>query len=359
MVDGVPVRDIAQTHGTPLFVYSRSTIEKNWQAFHTAFADTPHRICYAVKANSNLAVLSVMAKLGSSFDIVSGGELQRVLAAGVAADKVVFSGVGKTRHEMGLALEAGIACFNIESLAEAHRLAEVAQAHGVLAHAHLSVCGIDCHIGSQLTSIKPYEAAFERIFSLVDSLEASGIALSHVDVGGGQGIRYEQESPLNIQAWAEALKQARGNRSHELWMEPGRFIVGPAGVFVTQVEYLKANSEKRFAVVDGAMNDLIRPALYSAWQDIQAVENLPRDSHQYDVVGPVCESADFLGKDRALAIAQGDYLAVMTSGAYGFVMSSNYNTRPRAAEVMVSEGSAHVVRQRETVESLFALETTL
>jgi len=401
-VDGVPLADIAQAHGTPLYVYSRDVLEQNWKSFDSAFADVPHRVCYAMKANSNLAVLSVLGNLGSSFDIVSGGELSRVLAAGITADKVVFSGVGKTHNEMAQALEAGIACFNMESTEEAKRLGDVAQAHGVIApvsyrinpdvdaqthpyistglkenkfgigmedvpqayrdaanHAHLSVCGIDCHIGSQLTSIEPYEAAFERVFNMVDKLEADGIALSHVDMGGGQGICYQDETALNIDSWAAALKLALGSRSLEIWMEPGRSIAGPAGVFVTRVEYLKQNSAKRFAVVDGAMNDLIRPALYSAWQDIQTVQTLERDEHCYDVVGPVCESADFLGKDRNLAVASGDLLAVMTSGAYAFVMSSNYNTRARAAEVMVSEGAAHVVRRRESIDELYALESTL
>jgi len=402
LVDGVPLDEIARTHGTPLYVYSRDTLEENWKAFDTAFGDTPHRVCYAVKANSNLAVLSVLAKLGSSFDLVSGGELKRVLAAGGSADKVVFSGVGKTRTEMEQALEAEIACFNIESVAESARLAEVAAAHGVIApvsfrvnpdvdaqthpyistglkenkfgiameevpsayrdaasHNNLSVCGIDCHIGSQLTSVEPYQAAFDRIFSMVDMLDNDGIKLDHVDLGGGQGIRYQDETPLDINEWASAAKKALGDRKLEIWMEPGRAIAGPAGVFVTQVEYLKSNSEKNFAVIDGAMNDLIRPALYSAWQAIEPVVAQAREEKVYDVVGPVCESADFLGKDRSLAIDQGDYLAVMTSGAYSFVMSSNYNTRGRAAEVMVSGGEAHVVRERERVESLFELERTL
>jgi len=401
-VDGVALADIAATHGTPLYVYSRALLEQNWQAFDTAFGETPHRVCYAVKANSNLAVLNVLANLGSSFDIVSGGELQRVLAAGATADKVVFSGVGKTEHEMAAALEAGIACFNIESIAEAHRLADVASAHGVIApvsfrinpdvdaqthpyistglkenkfgiamadaptayreaasHNNLSVCGIDMHIGSQLTSIDPYIAACERMFGMVDRLDSDGIKLDHVDVGGGQGIQYNEETPLDINAWASTVKSALGSRSLEVWMEPGRAIAGPAGVFVTKVEYLKSNEDKHFAIVDGAMNDLIRPALYSAWQAIESVETLDRPAETYDVVGPVCESADFLGKDRKLAIAAGDYLSVMTSGAYAFVMSSNYNTRARAPEVMVSDGQARVVRQRESVESLYALESIL
>jgi len=401
-VDGVSVADIAREHGTPLYVYSRDLLEKNWKAFNDAFGNHPHRVCYAVKANSNLAVLSVLEKLGSSFDIVSGGELKRVLAAGASADRVVFSGVGKTSDEMAQALDAGIQCFNIESVAEAKRLGDVARAHGSVApvsfrinpdvdaqthpyistglkenkfgiameeapmayqdaanHSHLSVCGIDCHIGSQLTSVKPYEAAFERMLAMVDQLASDGIELAHIDFGGGQGIKYNDETPLDINHWAKAAIEAVGSRELEIWMEPGRAIAGPAGVLVTQVEYLKSNSEKAFAIIDGAMNDLIRPALYSAWQDIVPVVEQDRKSQVFDVVGPVCESADFLGKDRTLAIEAGDYLAVMDSGAYAFVMSSNYNTRGRAAEVMVSEGSAHVVRQRETVESLFELEAAL
>ena len=401
-VDGLPLADIADTHGTPLYVYSRSVLENNWKAFDDAFKSVPHRVCYAVKANSNLAVLSVLAQLGSSFDIVSGGELKRVLAAGASADRIVFSGVGKTADEMAEALDAGILCFNIESVAEAVRLGDVAKAKGVVApvsfrinpdvdaqthpyistglkenkfgismeeapsayrdalvHPNLSVCGIDCHIGSQLTSVEPYEAAFERMLSMVDQLAADGITLRHIDFGGGQGIQYDNETPLNIADFAKAAIAAVGSRDLEIWMEPGRSIAGPAGVLVTKVEYLKENSEKAFAVIDGAMNDLIRPALYSAWQPIVPVEDKVRDEKVYDVVGPVCESADFLGKDRSLAIEAGDYLAVLASGAYAFVMSSNYNTRGRAAEIMVSGGKAHVVRQRERVDSLFELESTL
>lgn len=402
LVDGVPLADIAKQYGTPLYVYSRDLLEQNWRAFDNAFGNYPHRVCYAVKANSNLAVLSVLNQLGSSFDIVSGGELKRVLAAGASADRVVFSGVGKTSAEMAEALEAGIQCFNIESLAEAERLGDVAKAHGSVApvsfrinpdvdaqthpyistglkenkfgiameeareayqnaanHAHLSVCGIDCHIGSQLTSVKPYEAAFERMFSMVNQLSSDGIELQHIDFGGGQGIKYSDETPLDIDHWAKAAIDAVGDTNLEIWMEPGRSIAGPAGVLVTQVEYLKRNSEKAFAIIDGAMNDLIRPALYSAWQDIVPVVEQERPSETFDVVGPVCESADFLGKDRELAIAAGDYLAVMDSGAYAFVMSSNYNTRGRAAEVMISGGSAHLVRERESVESLFDLESVI
>ena len=401
-VDGLPLAEIAKEHGTPLYVYSKDLLENNWRAFDDAFGDYAHRICYAVKANSNLAVLSVLAKLGSSFDIVSVGELKRVLAAGVSADRVVFSGVGKTADEMAQALDAGVLCFNIESVAEATRLGDVAKARGVIApvsfrinpdvdaqthpyistglkenkfgismeeapdayrraadHANLSVCGIDCHIGSQLTSVEPYHAAFERMMAMVDQLAADGIELTHVDFGGGQGIRYNDEVPLDIGAFAQSAMQAVGHRKLEIWVEPGRAIAGPAGVLVTEVQYLKENSEKAFAVVDGAMNDLIRPALYSAWQPIEPVIEQDRPAKVYDVVGPVCESADFLGKDRELAVQAGDYLAVLASGAYAFVMSSNYNTRGRAAEIMVSEGAAHVVRQRESVESLYALERVL
>ncbi len=402
LVDGLALSDIAKTHGTPLYVYSRDLLESNWKAFDRAFDAVPHRVCYAVKANSNLAVLSVLAKLGSSFDIVSGGELKRVLAAGAPANRVVFSGVGKTTSEMVEALNANILCFNIESVAEATRLAQVAKAQGKVApvsfrinpdvdaqthpyistglkenkfgismeeareayrqaqdHPNLSVCGIDCHIGSQLTSVEPYEAAFERMLAMVDQLSEDGITLSHIDFGGGQGIQYDDETPLDIVEFANAAIAAVGSRPLEIWMEPGRAIAGPAGVLVTRVEYLKENSEKAFAVIDGAMNDLIRPALYSAWQPIVPVIEQDRTARVYDVVGPVCESADFLGKDRELAIEAGDYLAVLASGAYAFVMSSNYNTRGRAAEILVSDAQAHVVRQRESVESLFALESTV
>lgn len=399
---GYACSQLAEDYGTPLFVYSRESLELAWQEFADALAGHEHLICYAVKANSNLAVLDVLARLGSGFDIVSGGELKRVLAAGGDPDKVVFSGVGKTRQELTEALEVGIRCFNVESEAELDRLAEISAALNVVApvslrinpdvdaqtHPYIStglkenkfgvnmsdavniykraaqmpsldVQGMDCHIGSQLTSIEPYQDALARLMSLIDQLDAEGIKLSHIDVGGGQGICYEDEQPLDIAQWASAVIDAIGDRELELLVEPGRYIAGPAGILLTRIEYLKQNEDKHFAIVDAAMNDLIRPALYSAWQAIEAVEPGDVPAKEYDVVGPVCESADFLGKNRELAVEQGDLLAVMSAGAYGFVMSSNYNTRARAAEVMVSGDEAYIVREREEVESLFAGESLL
>ncbi len=393
---------LAADFGTPLFVYSREALESAWQQFSDALEKHPHLICYAVKANSNLAVLDVLARLGSGFDIVSGGELKRVLAAGGKPENIVFSGVGKTAEELTEALETGIRCFNVESEAELERLGAIAAALDMVApvslrinpdvdaqtHPYIStglkenkfginmdqaievykraaqmssinVQGIDCHIGSQLTKIEPYQDALARLIELVEQLESHGINLSHLDVGGGQGICYEDEIPLDIDQWARCVIDAVGERKLEILVEPGRFIAGPAGILLTRVEYLKSNEDKHFAVVDAAMNDLIRPALYSAWQAIEAVEPRDTEPEQYDVVGPVCESADFLGKNRSLSIEQGDLLAVMSAGAYGFVMSSNYNTRPRAAEVMVSGDEAYVVRERERVEDLFVDESVL
>ena len=397
-----PCSELAEEFGTPLFVYSRDALEQGWLEFSDALEKQPHLICYAVKANSNLAVLDVLARLGSGFDIVSGGELKRVLAAGADPEKIVFSGVGKTVSELTEALEIGIRCFNVESEAELDRLANIAKALDVVApvslrvnpdvdaqtHPYIStglkenkfginmldavsvykraadmpsidIQGMDCHIGSQLTSIEPYKDAMERLITLVDELSDAGIHLKHLDVGGGQGISYEDESALDIKEWAACVIDAIGQRDLEILVEPGRYIAGPAGILLTRVEYLKSNEDKHFAVVDAAMNDLIRPALYSAWQSIEAVEPSSAVEKQYDVVGPICESSDFLGKDRSLAIEQGDLLAVMSAGAYGFVMSSNYNTRPRAAEVMVSGDDAYVVRERENVEDLFADESLL
>lgn len=403
MCGRVPLQTLAETHGTPLYVYNRQAIESAWQEFETALDGHRHLICYAVKANSNQAILDVLARLGSGFDIVSGGELARVLAAGGQADRIVFSGVGKRVSEMESALEAGIRCFNVESDAELDRLAEVAAAHGVVApvslrinpdvdaqthpyistglkenkfgigmshamdsyrrgaaYASLDMQGIDCHIGSQLTRLSPYADAVALLVDLVDRLAAEGIRLSHMDVGGGQGIAYtEQESGLDIAAWADCVKGAIGERDLEILVEPGRYVVGQAGVLLTRVEYLKNNEDRHFAIVDAAMNDLLRPALYSAWQAIETVSSQPRETRIYDVVGPVCESADFLGKQRSLAIAEGDLLCVRSAGAYSAVMSSNYNTRPRAAEVMVDDDKAHLVRERERVEALFASESML
>lgn len=399
---GYACTQLAEDYGTPLFVYSREALESAWQQFADALEHHPHLICYAVKANSNLAVLNVLARMGSGFDIVSGGELKRVLAAGGKPESIVFSGVGKTAQELTEALEVGIRCFNVESGAELDRLADIAAALGVVApvslrvnpdvdaqtHPYIStglkenkfginmldavdvykraakmpsinVQGMDCHIGSQLTKIEPYRDALARLIALVEQLESHGIVLSHLDVGGGQGICYEDETPLDIDEWARCVIDAIGDRKLEILVEPGRFIAGPAGILLTRIEYLKNNEDKHFAVVDAAMNDLIRPALYSAWQSIEAVEPREVAPKNYDVVGPICESTDFLGKDRPLSIEQGDVLAVMQAGAYGFVMSSNYNTRPRAAEVMVSGDEAYVVRERENVEDLFADESLL
>ena len=403
-MESVSCTELAEKFGTPLYVYSRAAIEQAWGAYQRALASRPHLICYAIKANSNLAVLDVLARLGSGFDIVSGGELERVLAAGGDPQKVVFSGVGKTAAEMERALEVGIRCFNVESEAELQRLADVARAHGCVApvslrinpdvdaqtHPYIStglkenkfgiameqaldtyrhaaelpgldVQGIDCHIGSQLTDVTPYRDALERLLALVDALADDGITLSHVDVGGGQGIQYRDETPIELDRWAGELLDLVGSRDLEILVEPGRSIVGNSGVLLTRVEYLKHNDAKNFCVVDAAMNDLIRPSLYSAWQSIEEVRLRDQDvgPASYDVVGPVCESADFLGKDRTLCVAESDLLAVRSSGAYAFVMSSNYNTRARAAEVMVDGDAMYLVRQREQVKDLFALERTL
>ena len=397
--EAVPLDDIAQRFGTPCYVYSRSALEDAYRQFADALAGREHLICYAVKANSNLAVLHVLAQLGAGFDIVSGGELQRVLAAGGDAGKVVFSGVGKTAAEMQQAIESGILCFNVESEAELERLNEVAGQMGAkapvslrvnpdvdakthpyistglkqnkfgVAYAeafelyrkaaampHLHVTGMDCHIGSQLTEISPFLAAAEKIFALVDRLAAEGIRLEHLDLGGGLGICYDDETPPAIADYAAALLQALQGRSEKLIIEPGRVLVGNAGVLLTRVEYLKHGEEKNFAIVDAAMNDLMRPALYDAYHHIQPVRLHDVASQQYEVVGPVCETGDFLGHTRELAIAPNDVLAVMSAGAYGMSMSSNYNSRPRAAEVMVQDESVQLVRERETVQQLFSGE---
>ncbi len=402
MAEGMPLSSLAEQYGTPLYVYSRSAIESAYQEFSDALADHKHLICYAVKANSNLSVINLLARLGSGFDIVSSGELKRVLAAGATADRIVFSGVGKTHDEIREALTVGIRCFNIESAAELERLAKIAAEAGVVApvslrinpdvdagtHPYIStglkenkfgigtedaiavyeraaelssidIQGIDCHIGSQLTDIEPYRDAYRKVIEVVDTLASKGIRISHFDVGGGQGIQYDNPDSLSIPDWAAVVVEAIGDRDIEILVEPGRYIAGPAGVLLTRVEYLKTNEDRHFAIVDAAMNDLIRPALYSAWQAIEAVETRDIPQTTYDVVGPVCESADFLGKSRALAIDEGDLLAVRQSGAYAFVMSSNYNTRARAAEIMVDGEQAHVVRQRETIEELFASEAVL
>lgn len=392
--------------GTPCYLYSRATIERHWKAFDTALGEQPHLVCYAVKANSNLAVLNVLAKLGSGFDIVSMGELERVLRAGGSADKIVFSGVGKTAEEMARALDVGIRCFNVESQAELALLEQVAAGKGVQAPVslrvnpdvdakthpyistglkdnkfgiaiddavevyqtiadskHLAVRGVDCHIGSQLTEVTPFVDALDRVLALVDRLAEKNIELHHLDLGGGLGIRYQDENPPLPEEQVAAVLQRLAGRDFEILIEPGRAIVGNAGILLTQVLYLKHNEEKNFAVVDAAMNDLMRPALYQAWMAIEPVVTPPLSSQVpsrvYDVVGPICETGDFLGKERDLAIEQGDMLAVRSAGAYGFTMSSNYNSRPRAAEVMVDGENAQIIRQRETIEQLFAGESVL
>jgi diaminopimelate decarboxylase len=399
----VDLEALAKQYGTPAYVYSRATIERHWRAFDAALAGVEHLVCYAVKANSNLAVLNLMARLGSGFDIVSLGELERVIAAGGDPAKVVFSGVGKRADEIQRALELGIYCFNVESESELERINTVAQlldvrapislrvnpdvdakthpyistglkqnkfgiaieyAAQVYARAtelsHLEVIGVDCHIGSQLTEVSPFVDALERVLALVDQLYEMGIALSHIDLGGGLGIQYRDETPPLPGDYAAPLLDRLAGRDIKVLIEPGRAIIGNAGVLLTRVEYLKHHEDKNFAIVDAAMNDLMRPALYQAWQAIIPV--LPREdqaSKQYDVVGPVCETGDFLGKDRELAIQEGDLLAVRSAGAYGFSMSSNYNTRPRAVELMVDGSDAWVVREREKLSELYALEHCL
>ncbi len=399
----IPLTTLAKAHGTPLYVYSRATLERHYRAFDDAFKGTDHLICYAVKANSNLAVLNVLARLGSGFDIVSGGELERVIRAGGDPARVVFSGVGKREDELRRALEVGIRCFNVEVPDELDILNRLSGELGVRAPIslrvnpdvdakthpyistglsenkfgipmdaafgeylrakklpHLKIVGIDCHIGSQLTQLDPFLDAFDRLLDMVDRLAAKDVVLEHIDIGGGLGIRYNEESPPAPAEYAAAVIQRLKGRKVSLFMEPGRAIVGNAGVLVTRVLYLKSNGLKNFAVVDAAMNDLIRPSLYQAWQAILPVEvPTAKETHSYDIVGPVCETGDFLGKDRSLAIVPGDLLAVRSAGAYGFTMSSNYNSRPRAAEILVDGDRAHVIRQRETVEGLFALESIL
>ena len=406
----VPVEQLAQQFGTPLYVYSRRGLETGFLAYQQAMADWPHLVCYAVKANSNLAVLNVLARLGAGFDIVSVGELERVLAAGGDPAKVVFSGVAKQRHELRRALEVGVHCFNIESEQELERLQEEAQAMGCLAPvslrvnpdvdarthpyistglkdnkfgidihkaidvynrarelSHIDIIGIDCHIGSQLTCTEPFLDALDRLLLLMDQLKAQGIHLQHLDIGGGLGVPYQDEEVPAPADYLVAVKQRlveRGYGELTLLVEPGRSIAGQAGILLTRVELIKSTGQKHFAIVDGAMNDLLRPAIYHAWHTIvNTIEPPDRTTHAperiYDVVGPVCESGDFLGKERTLSISEGDLLAVYCAGAYGFVMSSNYNTRNRAAEVMVDGDNVHQVRQRETIVGQLALESLL
>lgn len=402
--EDVSVKDLASQYGTPLYIYSRATLERHWKAFDEALGDHPHLICYAVKANSNIGVLSVLAKLGSGFDIVSGGELARVKTAGGDMSKVVFSGVGKTPEEIEFALEEGIHCFNVESEPELHRINEVAGKVGkqapislrinpdVDAKTHpyistglkankfgiareraiavyelanslpnLNVVGMDCHIGSQLTETGPFVDALERLLVLIDELASKGIHIKHLDVGGGLGVTYRDETPPHPREYAAAIaEKMKGRENLTLIMEPGRAIAANAGIMVTKVEFVKSGEEKNFAIVDAAMNDLIRPSLYSAWMSIiPVVEGLDRETHNYDVVGPVCETGDFIGKDRELGIESGDYLAVRSAGAYGFVMASNYNSRCRPAELMVDGSDVHVVRERENLKDLWKGEHKL
>jgi diaminopimelate decarboxylase len=401
-VEGVALADIAARFGTPCFVYSRAALEQAWSEFDAAFAGVPHLVCYAMKANSSLAVLNVFARLGSGFDIVSGGELARVLAAGGDPAKVVFSGVGKTEAEMEAALAAGILCFNVESAAELEMLNRVAGRVGSTAPVsfrvnpdvdpkthpyistglketkfgvafaaarplyaraaalpHIAVRGIDIHIGSQIGDVAPLREAAVKVRELVETLAADGISLHHIDLGGGLGIRYEDENPLPVSDYAAMLLEVFRGRRETLLLEPGRRLVGEAGVMLTRVIYLKTGPDRAFAIVDAAMNDLIRPALYDAWHAVDPVRARHEPVRRYQVVGPVCESADFIARDRDLAIEQGDLLAVRAAGAYAFVMSSNYNSRPRACEVIVDGDRAHLARPRETVAELFARESML
>ena len=401
--ENVALSAIAAQYGTPCYVYSRRAIEQAWLAWDTALAGVPHLVCFAVKANSNLGVLNVLARLGAGFDIVSVGELERVLAAGGDPARVVFSGLGKTEDEMRRALQVGIKCFNVESAPELERLQTVAAELGVKApvslrvnpdvdamtHPYIStglkenkfgidiaqaltiyrraaelpnleVHGVDCHIGSQLTDATPLLDALDRMLALIDQLAGEGIHIRHLDLGGGLGVTYQDETPPTPGEYLSKVRAKVAGRDLTLLFEPGRSIVANAGLLLTQVNLLKPTEHKNFAIIDAAMNDLIRPALYSAWMGIDAVR--PRDdvpTQSWDMVGPICETGDFLGKDRQLALAEGDLLAVRSAGAYGFVMSSNYNTRPRAAEVMVDDAASHLVRRRETLSELFAGESLL
>jgi len=404
MAEEVSVADIAAQYGTPCYVYSRATLERHWHAFNNAAQDREHLVCYAVKANSNLAVLNVLARLGSGFDIVSAGELARVIEAGGDPKKVVFSGVGKKASEIQFALEHDIMCFNVESPAELGRINEVAKQlnkqapisirvnpdvdakthpyistglkankFGVSAQeaiqvyetangmSHLNVVGMDCHIGSQLTELAPFVDALDKLLALIDALADKNIIISHLDVGGGLGVPYQDETPPHPDEYAKVLSERLADRPDlTLVFEPGRAIAANAGILITTVEFLKQNEDKHFAIVDAAMNDLLRPSLYSAWQDIIPVQQNPENAaHVYDVVGPVCETGDFLGKERELAIAEGDLLAVRSSGAYGFVMASNYNSRVRPAEVMVDGEKMHLVREREILQDLWKGEHKL
>ncbi|WP_020564681.1 diaminopimelate decarboxylase [Methylosarcina fibrata] len=400
----IPVQDLVYKYGSPCYIYSRATLERHWHAFDRAFGDHRHLICYAVKANSNIALLNLLARLGSGFDIVSVGELQRVLAAGGDPNNIVFSGVGKREDEILAALKAGIRCFNIEVGGELDRINRLAGQLGLVAPVsfrvnpdvdakthpyistglkenkfgidrqqalseyrraaampHVNVIGIDCHIGSQLTETSPFLDALERVLELVAALEQEGIVLHHLDLGGGLGIRYKDEAPPEPAEYIRAVLARLGETKYEIMLEPGRAVIGNAGILVTQVEYLKQTANRNFAIVDAAMNDLLRPSLYGAWQEIVPVQRGVKTTagaaeQSWDIVGPVCETGDFLGKSRSLALAQGDLLAVRSAGAYGFSMSSNYNSRPRAAEVLVDKDQSYLIRARESIEQLWAGE---
>ena len=401
-VEDLPVKQLAEEFGTPLYIYSRATLERHWHAFDSALGKHPHLICYAVKANSNIGILNVMAKLGSGFDIVSQGELERVLAAGGEASKVVFSGVAKSRAEIMRALEVGIRCFNVESIAELHHINQIAGEMGkvapislrvnpdVDAHthpyistglkenkfgvsvdearevyklaatlSHVKITGMDCHIGSQLTELQPFLDATDRLIRLMEQLKEDGITLKHLDLGGGLGVTYTDETPPHPSDYATALlNKLKDYEDLEIILEPGRAITANAGILVAKVQYLKTNESRNFAITDTGMNDMIRPALYEAYMNIIEIDRtLERERAIYDVVGPVCETSDFLGKQRELAIAEGDYIAQRSAGAYGASMSSNYNSRPRTAEVLVDGDKVHLIRRRENLSELWALES--
>ena len=401
-VEDLPVKQLAEEFGTPLYIYSRAALERHWHAFDSALGKHPHLICYAVKANSNIGILNVMAKLGSGFDIVSQGELERVLAAGGDASKVVFSGVAKSRAEIMRALEVGIRCFNVESIAELHHINQIAGEMGKIApislrvnpdvdaHTHpyistglkenkfgvsvdearevyklaatlphVKITGMDCHIGSQLTELQPFLDATDRLIRLIEQLKEDGITLKHLDLGGGLGVTYTNETPPHPSDYAAALlNKLKDYKDLEIILEPGRAIAANAGILVAKVQYLKSNESRNFAITDTGMNDMIRPALYEAYMNIIEIDRtLERKKAIYDVVGPVCETSDFLGKQRELAIAEGDYIAQRSAGAYGASMSSNYNSRPRTAEVLVDGDKAHLIRRRESLSELWALES--
>ena len=404
MAENLPVKQLVEQFGTPLYIYSKATLERHWHAFDNAFGEHPHLVCFAVKSNPNIAILNVMAKLGSGFDIVSQGELERVLAAGGDAAKVVFSGVAKSRQEIARALEVNIRCFNVESEAELLRINQIAGEMGKIApislrvnpdvdaHTHpyistglkenkfgvsveqarevykvaatlpnIKIVGMDCHIGSQLTELQPFLDAVDRLIVLMEQLKQDGIHLKHLDLGGGLGVTYTDEAPPHPTEYAKALWEKLSAFSElEIIVEPGRAITANAGILVTKVEYLKSNESRNFAIVDAGMNDMIRPALYQAYMNILEIDRtLAREEKIYDVVGPICETSDFLGKQRKLAIAEGDYLAQRSAGAYGASMSSNYNSRPRTAEVMVDGDKAYLIRRREALNELWQLESLL